>query len=112
MRAEKCRADMTSACRGSRYLPAGVLVSLESSHMQLSGMRVRKPEVGSAIKHRPPGLRTRKISLRTASQFRTMRKRRETTMASTELEGSERAWTRSEERRVGKECREGGWEGE
>ncbi len=30
---------MISAWRGSRYLPAGVLLSLESSHMQLSGMR-------------------------------------------------------------------------
>src|SRR3984885_9331893 len=88
MRAEKSAADMTSAWRGSRYLPAGVLVSLESSHMQLSGIRVRNPDVGSAIKHRPPGRRTRKISVNTASRFGTIRNRRDTTIASMEFEAS------------------------
>src|SRR5271170_3243390 len=84
---------MTSAWRGSLYFPAGLLLSFESSHMQLSGIRVRKPEVGSAIKHRPAGFRTRNISLKTASRFATIRKRRETTIASMELEGSESACT-------------------
>src|SRR6201999_4474450 len=91
MSAEKSSAVMTSAWRGSRYFPAGVLVSFESSHMQLRGMRVRKPEVGSAIKHRPPGRRTRKISLRTALRFATIRKSRETTTASMESDASLRA---------------------
>ena len=74
MRALKLGRDITSAWRGSRYLPAGLEVSLERSHMQESGMRVRKPEVGSAMKQRPPGRRMRKISRSTASLRGTMRK--------------------------------------
>ena len=60
MRASKSGRLITSACCGSRYLPAGLVVRRESSQRKASGKRVRKPEVGSAMKQRPPGRRTRK----------------------------------------------------
>ena len=73
---------ITSHCCGSRYLPAGLVVSRESSHINASGSRVRNPEVGSAIKHRPSGFNTRKTSRTMPSLSGTIKNSRETTMQS------------------------------